>query len=66
MVTVYNNLGIAWATSLFAFIALAMMPIPWVLFKWGPTIRKRSLLTLKIFDDEQAEGRDTVCVDGTV
>ena len=29
----YERLGIAWATSLLAFISVAMMPIPWVFFK---------------------------------
>ena len=29
----YEKLGIAWATSLLAFISLAMLPIPWVFFK---------------------------------
>jgi len=38
----YHALGIGWATSLLAFIAVAMLPIPWVLFKYGPAIRARS------------------------
>lgn len=40
--TVYHRLGIAWATSILGFISLAMLPIPWVLFKWGPKIRAKS------------------------
>lgn len=39
---VYQRLGIGWATSLLGFLSVAMLPIPWVLFKWGPKIRKRS------------------------
>lgn len=39
---VYKALGIPWATSLLGFIALALTPVPWVLFKWGPQIRARS------------------------
>jgi hypothetical protein len=38
----YEGMGIAWATSLLAFVTLALMPIPWVLFKFGHSIRGRS------------------------
>ncbi|KAI9742874.1 MAG: hypothetical protein M1818_003603 [Claussenomyces sp. TS43310] len=38
----YTRLGVGWATSVFAFISVAMMPIPWVLFKWGPALRASS------------------------
>jgi hypothetical protein len=39
---VYERLGIGWATSLLGFLSLLMLPIPWILYKWGPDIRKRS------------------------
>ena len=39
---VYNRLGIAWATSLLGFLSLTMLPIPWVLFRFGPQIREKS------------------------
>ena len=39
---VYTTLGIHWASSLLGFIALALIPIPWVLFKFGPRIRAKS------------------------
>ena len=42
MFAVYTALGIPWATSLFGFIAIALMPVPWVLYKWGPQIRAMS------------------------
>ncbi|PGH23530.1 hypothetical protein AJ80_02484 [Polytolypa hystricis UAMH7299] len=41
-IQMYEKLGIAWASSLLGFIALVLMPIPWVLFKYGPRIRARS------------------------
>ncbi|CAF9925029.1 MAG: hypothetical protein ALECFALPRED_002885 [Alectoria fallacina] len=41
-VQMYDRLGIAWATSLFGFLSLLMLPIPWVLFKFGPQIRRKS------------------------
>ena len=40
--TVYERLGIAWATSLLGFISIGLLPIPWVLFKYGPRIRAMS------------------------
>jgi hypothetical protein len=38
----YEKLGIDWATSLLGFCAVALMPVPWVLFKYGATIRSKS------------------------
>ncbi|EAT91035.2 hypothetical protein SNOG_01386 [Parastagonospora nodorum SN15] len=42
LTAVYEALGIGWATSLLGFLALFMLPIPWVFFKWGPSIRAKS------------------------
>jgi hypothetical protein len=48
-IQMYERLGISWATSLLAFITVALMPIPWVLFKFGDSIRARSSYdTLKV------------------
>lgn len=38
----YINLGVGWATSILGFIALALMPLPWILSHYGPAIRKKS------------------------
>ncbi|KAG9249060.1 putative polyamine transporter 4 [Calycina marina] len=38
----YEKLGIQWAGSLFGFVALAMLPVPWAFFKYGSVLRKRS------------------------
>ncbi|RDW81932.1 hypothetical protein BP6252_03044 [Coleophoma cylindrospora] len=38
----YAGMGIGWATSLLGFVTVALMPIPWVIFKWGHSIRMRS------------------------
>ncbi|KZP10514.1 MFS general substrate transporter [Athelia psychrophila] len=38
----YTALGPHWASSLVGFIALLLMPIPFVLFKYGPTLRIKS------------------------
>ncbi|RFU25542.1 hypothetical protein B7463_g10795, partial [Scytalidium lignicola] len=45
-IQMYNKLGIDWATSLLAFISVGLLPIPWILFKWGPKIREKSAYTI--------------------
>lgn len=45
-IPVYEALGIGWATSLLGFISVAMIPIPYLFFKWGPKIRARSKYTM--------------------
>ncbi|PWY66713.1 MFS general substrate transporter [Aspergillus heteromorphus CBS 117.55] len=37
----YENLGIHWASSVPAFLALACVPFPFVFYKYGPAIRRR-------------------------
>ena len=36
----YNNLGIHWASSIPAFLALACVPFPFLFYKYGPKIRR--------------------------
>jgi hypothetical protein len=38
----YHRMGIPWATSFLAFVTITLMPIPWVLFRYGKGIRGRS------------------------
>jgi multidrug resistance protein len=38
----YDSLGTQWASSLLGFVALALMPIPLVLIKYGARIRSKS------------------------
>ncbi|KAJ5591497.1 uncharacterized protein N7459_001866 [Penicillium hispanicum] len=38
----YEALGVGWATSLLGFLALAMAPIPWLFYYFGPRLRARS------------------------
>ncbi|KAK0509370.1 hypothetical protein JMJ35_007764 [Cladonia borealis] len=38
----YNNLGVAWASSTLGFLSIAFIPIPFVLYKYGAQIRKKS------------------------
>ena len=37
----YDNLGIHWASSIPAFLALACVPFPFLFYKYGPTIRRK-------------------------
>lgn len=41
-VQMYERLHVNWATSLFAFISLAMVPLPWIFERYGPQLRARS------------------------
>jgi len=38
----FENLGIGWAASLLGFLSVGLAPVPWVLYYFGPAIRKRS------------------------
>lgn len=49
--TVFEKLGIAWGASLLGFLSLALLPIPWVLFKYGPTIRSKSKYETVRYED---------------
>ena len=37
----YHKLGIAWGSSVFGFCAVALIPIPFLFYIYGPSIRKR-------------------------
>jgi DHA1 family multidrug resistance protein-like MFS transporter len=38
----YHKLGVGWASSLLGFLSVAFIPIPFLLYKYGETLRKRS------------------------
>lgn len=42
LIVVYRNLGIGWASSLLGFFAVALLPVPWIFFKFGKVIRSKS------------------------
>ncbi|KAF8330493.1 MFS polyamine transporter [Amanita rubescens] len=44
----FERLTFKWAGTLFACIAVLMIPIPYVLFFWGPVIRKRSKVASRL------------------
>ncbi|KAJ5340897.1 hypothetical protein N7541_010021 [Penicillium brevicompactum] len=37
----YKSLGVHWASSISAFMALVCLPFPWIFYKYGPPIRRR-------------------------
>lgn len=37
----YRNLGFQWATSLLAFLTVAMMPFPYIFYRYGKQIRSK-------------------------
>jgi hypothetical protein len=57
----YVKLGTPWATSLLGFISLAMAPIPFLFYKYGPWLRERSafhLATIKLELEEEEARRE--------
>ncbi|KAI1308089.1 major facilitator superfamily domain-containing protein [Xylaria venustula] len=38
----YHNLHVGWASSLLGFVSVGLLPLPWLLFKYGKTIRIKS------------------------
>ncbi|CAK7198398.1 hypothetical protein SEUCBS139899_001059 [Sporothrix eucalyptigena] len=44
-IQMYEKLGINWASSLLGFISVALLPLPWLFFKFGPRIRAHSRYT---------------------
>ncbi|KDN69300.1 putative major facilitator superfamily transporter [Colletotrichum sublineola] len=41
-IQMYEKLGVHWAGSVFAFLSLPLLPIPWLLLKYGSKLRQRS------------------------
>lgn len=47
-VQMFSALGIGWACSLLGFVSVALVPVPWVLYKYGHRIRAKSqYITIK-------------------
>ncbi|KAI1619458.1 MFS transporter [Exophiala viscosa] len=45
----YDQLGVGWASSTLAFISIAFIPIPFILFKYGKKLRMKSKYAQKDF-----------------
>jgi hypothetical protein len=44
----FHNLGIPWASSILGFIAAALIPIPFLFYVYGPSIRKKGKFTAQV------------------
>jgi len=44
----FHHLGIDWASSLLGFVAVLMVPIPYLFYLYGPRIRKRGKFTSEV------------------
>lgn len=57
-----SAMGFDWTVSLLACLTVLLLPVPWVIFRWGPKLRSRStyvrLATEQKEKDEEEEGRD--------
>ncbi|KAK6908285.1 hypothetical protein I203_102286 [Kwoniella mangroviensis CBS 8507] len=42
----FNNLGVAWGNTIIGILGVAMIPIPFVLYRAGPWLRKKSKIAL--------------------
>ena len=38
----YHNVGVPWGTSIFGFFSAAMIPVPFLFYKYGPSLRAKS------------------------
>ncbi|KAI9739906.1 MAG: hypothetical protein M1818_004962 [Claussenomyces sp. TS43310] len=52
----YTNLGFHWASSLLAFLSLALVATPLVVLKWGKEIRSRSPFMKEAIIDQRRDG----------
>ncbi|KAL2138939.1 hypothetical protein VTI28DRAFT_6026 [Corynascus sepedonium] len=56
-VQMFASMGVGWASSLLGFVSVALVPVPWVLYKYGRRIRARSqYITTKDFALERERG----------
>ncbi|KAG9240197.1 major facilitator superfamily domain-containing protein [Calycina marina] len=61
-VQMFSSLGIGWASSLLGLVSVALVPVPWVLYKYGERIRARSqYITIKqpVLGDQNSLGQMT-------
>ena len=54
----YEGLGTAWATSLLAFLAVSMAPLPWVFYHFGPRLRAMSQYHLQTMKAHEAANEE--------
>lgn len=52
----YDKLGTTWATSLLGFLAVAMAPLPWVFYRFGPRLRAVSKYHMSTVRSQEKQG----------
>lgn len=62
-VQMYEKMGIDWASSFFAFVALAMLPIPWIFERYGAQLRARSYFNKMIAAEEEKKRQDALTLE---
>ncbi|KAE8373002.1 MFS general substrate transporter [Aspergillus bertholletiae] len=58
----YANLGFHWASSVLAFVSLALAATPLVMLRWGAVIRSRSLFMREAIIDRRRGAVDTASI----
>ncbi|OOQ83365.1 putative MFS multidrug transporter [Penicillium brasilianum] len=58
--SMYSNLGLNWASTLLAFISLALSLVPTLMFVWGKQVRARSTFMSKLTDIGSKKSTDMV------
>jgi hypothetical protein len=51
----YQNLGPHWTLTVLAGLSALLTPIPYIFYKWGPAIRKRSRFAANQPNEEEAK-----------
>ncbi|KAK8021495.1 MFS multidrug transporter [Apiospora arundinis] len=55
----YTKMGVAWATSVLGFVAVAMAPLPYIFYRFGPHIRGRSTFHRRTIEEEKGSTVET-------
>ncbi|GKZ67838.1 hypothetical protein AnigIFM50267_002390 [Aspergillus niger] len=58
--SMYNNLGLNWASTLLAFISLVLSLVPTLMFVWGKEVRSRSTFMNEVTKDAAKKSDDMV------
>lgn len=52
-VQMFQKLGVQWAASLLGFLSIVLACMPFVFYRWGPALRKRSAYSSSMLQAEQ-------------
>ncbi|KAJ5355401.1 uncharacterized protein N7496_012613 [Penicillium cataractarum] len=58
--SMYNNLGLNWASTMLAFISLVLSLVPTLMFVWGKEVRARSTFMNEMTEDGSKRSDDMV------